>query len=229
VDGKPFCDNTLRPCGDTCIARTACCHGLDASIYQETTPGCRPNETCAVNSSGFGECRCGNFRCDRNQGCCELVGGQPTCNTNLRPCGDICIDKTLCCREGVQGCDDGLTCTAETCQPATGTGQTPPPGICVQTFPNRTCTEACKPDGKGYGNYFPEDQREVRCASAGTVYPSQPCYCWRTTEDQNVCTESVPGGITPPPCRLSSECPAGQVCIRSGLTTGTNTCAPICQ
>jgi hypothetical protein len=194
VDGKPFCDNTLRPCGNTCIARTACCHGLDASIYQETTPGCRRNETCAVNSSGFGECRCGNFRCDRNQGCCELVGGQPTCNPNLRPCGDICIDKTLCCREGVQA-----------------------------------CTGACKPDGEGYGNYFPENQREVRCASAGTVYPSQPCYCWRTTEDQNVCTESVPGGITPPPCRLSSECPAGQVCIRSGLTTGTNTCAPICQ
>lgn len=59
-NGRPFCDNTKRPCGDTCIPKEACCTGADSSSYQSLQPGCLPNETCAVNqSTGFGECRCG--------------------------------------------------------------------------------------------------------------------------------------------------------------------------
>jgi hypothetical protein len=153
-----------------------------------------------------------------------VSNGQTTCNTSLRPCGDICIDKTLCCREGQVGCDDGVSCTSESCQPATGTGQNPPPGICIQTFPNRICTETCDA-GQGYGNATPENQREVICASSGSV-DGLPCYCWRTTEGANTCTEDF---YDAPACRTTADCASGRVCIRSGLTTGSNRCAPICQ
>lgn len=224
-NGRPFCDNTKRPCGNTCIPKEACCTGVDSS-NQQVREGCLPNETCALNqATGFGACRCGTGgQCQRNQGCCTVTAGQTTCDTSLRPCGDICIDKTQCCRDGQVGCDDGVTCTSETCQPATGTGQNPSPGICVQTFPNRICTEACAA-GQGYGNATPENQREVICASSGSV-AGLPCYCWRTTEGDNACTEDF---YDAPMCRTSADCANGRVCIRSGLTTGSNRCAPICQ
>lgn len=230
--GQSYCDMDSRVCGNQCQPKDVCCFGGD-NTYPESKAGCRPNETCVFNAStGYAECRCGTGgRCQRNQGCCTRDGtGNAFCDSSKRGCGADCIDKQLCCHQDQPGCNESITCAPETCEPNTGVGQTPPPGYCKRGTVSGVCSGACAA-GFGYGNYFPEKQREVVCGR-GSVY-GENCQCWRTMdgtpEGANVCAETVPGAIDPPPCRSNSDCGNNEVCIRSGMSGTQHTCAPICQ
>jgi len=172
------------------------CNGIEtcvASVCQPGTPlNCQDVNPCSVDS------------CDPTLGVCRHVALPDGSSCG----GTICTGLAVCmgglCKPGTGlDCNDGIVCTADTCDPVTGCQHTPIPngGACSDGDPCNG-TETCQ---------------------AGVCTPGTPPTC----DDGNACTQDscvTPAGCQHTPVANGIPCSDGNAC------NGAETCqAGVCS
>ena len=188
------CDGTIdeepaasASCANACTQTAACTNGQCV-----TTPvSCDDNQLCTVDS------------CDPVQGCQHIH--QPdglSCSD-----GNVCNGEELCsngiCTTGTPlNCEDGNSCTIDTCDPTNGCSNTPIPACCT--------TDA---DCRDISNCTMNE----RCVGGQCL--SDPVIC----DDSNPCTSdhcdpTVPGGC------VHTDLVNGTICGDANMCHGQETC-----
>ncbi len=206
--------NAACPAGQFCIAGQGCVAGVPCDLDSDCDDGnaCNGDEFCdGVCQSGI------EVTCDDGVACtfdsCVPATGACTFAPNNDECSDgnacngteTCNAQTGCTNPPDVVCDDSKSCTANSCNPATG--------ACVFAPNNAACsdgnvcngTEVCSTNGPG----------ATGCAG-GT-----PLVCPNT--DGIACTvETCEPGVGCVPEPNDSLCPCGQTCSAAG-------CGNFCQ
>ena len=207
VHGGPLNCDDLNPCTkDSCDVAAGCVHAASdgkcddgnactggdhcaGGLCTGATVSCDDNNICTTDS------------CDPEQGCAH-AGADVACSDN-NPCtaNDNCSGGQ-CAPGTAVTCDDGIACTADSCDPALG---------CVHMATAATCTDgnACTTGDACVG---------------GTCQPSGNLAC----NDGNACTNDscafdtgcVYGNADDALCNDGNACTAGDICT-SGECLGT--------
>ncbi len=235
------CDDRLECTSDTCSAAKGCQH--------EVLEG-----WCLVG----GECR-GEGQPDPGNACqvCSHVAGPTvwsaatdgvvcdpsTCTEGVWKQGKTCVSGQCTAGGGMQDCDDGISCTADECEPSVGCMNPVLPGKCLilgvcrsdwNTNPLNAC-EACNPLASDVAWTVLGDG--VRCASGSCVgsWWTQPETCLQGTctgggatqncDDARACT--IDGCNPDGGCSSALQdgyCLIGGVCRYDGQPNPLNAC-----
>jgi hypothetical protein len=140
--------NDGDPCtADTCDLAKGC---INTKLSGPCDDGnaCSVGETCATGFCAGGKAvncddanPCTNDGCDGKTGCTHAANPLPCNDGNLCTVGDVCTGGS-CVPGKAPNCEDGLACTADTCDKATGgCVHTPDPKLCDD---GNVCTlDAC--------------------------------------------------------------------------------------
>lgn len=247
-------------CGPKPCVYDADCVGRCTNLGVCEECGCRYDGTCgALDKPGCceddGDCdtehACnpatnlcyGNWDCSTNADCAGQCGVLANCDTCICGANDECTRTTTvppACCVADSDCDDGLTCTADTCTS----------GACVKTplefgdclFGDECFSgcfdnfDGCPCDGDTYGGCT---SAEMPCEALAAQWDGKYCVhhcggsCCRDTTDcpegaicryllgeyhlgPEVVTEALLGTCvppaTPPDCWLDEDCPDGETC-----------------
>ncbi|MFZ4578456.1 MAG: hypothetical protein ACOYOB_08690 [Myxococcota bacterium] len=196
-DGCKFSNADSQPCNaddNPCTINDVCKEGACA-------PG--PLKACATDDS------CTVGKCAPETGKCSYAyqDGLP-CNDG-NPCTQAETCKDTDCKGTNVTCDDGTSCTADSCDPKTGCVHAPVSGVCDD---KDKCTTG------------------DTCASG--VCKGAPIDVAAKCDDGNDCTKDwcdPPVGctttdLTGPACDDGSPCTAGDACKAGECTSDINTC-----
>ena len=199
-------NNTL-PCtdGNACTLGDTCAGG---SCVGDLVIDCDDGNPCTDDS------------CDPQLGCVNAANTAPCNDNNACTFGDVCAAGF--CQPGIAlNCDDGNTCTTDSCNPATGCANTNNVLPCSDgnaCTGNDTCSAGtCQPGAAincgDDGNVCTTDSCDP---ATGCVYTANTNPC----SDGNLCTENdqCSGGACQPG--------AAKTCDDSNICT-TDTCAPL--
>ncbi len=187
-------------CGDGNPCTDDLCHPLAGCINKANSGACSDDDACTAGDGCFnGYCKAGPaLKCDDFNPCStDVCDAKLGClhKDNLLPCSDgtACSNGDLCklgaCVPGPPlVCDDGSSCTVDSCNPATGCINLPVEGTCTD---GDACTDgdvcfkgACKP---GFAldcddnNPCTKDKCDHKTGCAPVLLQS-PC------DDSNECT-----------------------------------------
>src|SRR5204862_258339 len=123
----------------------------DGSVqFPETCETAGGGTSCSVDGKRFCDARCRSTVCDDGNPClhgtCDAALG---CQHTQEPDGTSCSDATVCngteacvqcqCQHAGIACDDGLACTTDACNPATGACTATPISGCQACADASTC------------------------------------------------------------------------------------------
>ncbi len=171
--GQPkICDDGDACTADSCDPATGvCATAASSGIPCDDGNACTEGDTCL-----FGVCAGKKLDCEDDDPCtadsCDVLTGCAHALTKAAPCDDLdaCTGPDVCADDGSCGgaalaCDDGLPCTVDTCDSASGCVNLPEDAACDDGSP---CTVgACDP-------------------TTGCVQEPTAAAC----DDENPCTES---------------------------------------
>ena len=215
--GTLTCDDA-NPCtADSCDALLGCLHAPGDGECDDGN-SCTTIDACAngfCKGSGLLNCNdndpCTNDWCDPSSGCVNKFNSAPCNDGDLCTTGDTCA-LGECEGTGDLNCEDGNSCTEDSCDPQTGCTHAPGEGACDDQNPctaNDQCVQGiCK--GLGLTNCNDQDIcTDDWCdPSEGCVHqPNQvPC------SDGNICTvgDTCADGLCTPGPALS--CDDSNVC-----------------
>lgn len=198
------CDDKISCTVDSCDATTGTCTHVFSTANPQCTTQCTVDAQCAkyaIDNKLYHNCQLGH--CNVQTGSCEAIDDT---KTNCKKCHLDCKPNSNCdtaecvwvgtkyqCQHSVKSCDDGKSCTVDSCNAKTGQ--------CVNTY-NCTTTQ-CNTD--------------VDCSAWGQANQlSAKCLLPVCNQNQGSC-QSVPdisSGCTRS-CKQSSDCPPtqfGSVC-----------------
>ena len=216
------CDDK-NPCTtDTCEAKKGCVSTPVKSGFCDDGDACTVSDGCASGKCKGGTARvcndanpCTTDSCDPAVGCKVELAKTATCtDDNACTLGDACKDGE--CAAGTQAkvCDDGKSCTADSCDPKSGCVNAAAPfesKLCNDSNPCTTA-EACK---------------------AGVCSGGLPLVC----DDKNACTDDSCDAGTPgqfvgkgcvnkdnaAPCNDGSACTSNDACMGGKCAAGPAT------
>ncbi len=213
ICGAGECTGTVVDCDDGNPCTTDDCDPLSGCIYSMNTSPCDDANPCTIGDhcaggvcvpDGTETCEdanpCTTDYCDPVQGCVHEHNEHPCNDSDVCTIGDIC-DGGDCVGGAPLPCDDGNTCTDDSCNPESG---------CEFTFNSAPCDD---------NNLCTSDDH---CIS-GWCAPGAPLVC----DDGNLCTTDycVPaeGCQTAPNtvlCDDGSLCTSGDVCAAGQCVSG---------
>jgi uncharacterized repeat protein (TIGR01451 family) len=206
-----------NPCtDDTCNTQTGCVHTNDNANSCTDGTACTVNDACVDGVCvGTDRCNDGNpctfdFCANASTGACghtDLSSNTSCDDHDACTTGDHCNGLGLCVGPYPLDCDDGISCTTDSCDPGTGCVNTPNPGGYCNDGDACTSPDYCDTDGI-------------------TCIPGPPTDC----DDGNACTDdscnSQTGCAHAPntstgACNDHSDCTTNDQCDGSGNCVGT--------
>jgi hypothetical protein len=243
--GKPLTCDDANPCtGDLCDAKLGC-------SYPPLAAPCDDGDACTSGDACVGgSCKGKTKVCDDGNTCtvdscapktaCANLPADVTCDDqNACTVGDLCKGGT--CQPGATpNCDDGNTCSLDSCEAGVGCYHLPVQGPCCvgQTSKcddGNPCTnDLCAGSGcKHEPNVAPCDDKNactlIDLCTSGTCQPGAANKC----DDGSPCTLDscdVKAGCTAKPandglaCNDGAECTKNDTC-KSGKCQGIGQCA----
>ena len=154
--GKLGCDDS-NPCtADGCAKLTGCTHAPFVGVCSDGN-ACTTKEVCKAGQCASGPaltCDDGNVcttdSCNTTTGCVVIPVTLPCDDTNPCTVGDACA-KGVCKAGKAKDCDDGVTCTLDSCSASLGCVHTVSKGDCDDGDPctlGSTCVGATCSGGK---------------------------------------------------------------------------------
>jgi hypothetical protein len=152
-------DPEASQCADGNPCTNDLCLGGQGCVYEPNNGQCEDGNPCTQNDiCDGGDCQSGAVKpCESGNVCkvgaCEAATGE--CAYSVLPNGTACEDGDVCtnpdtcsealCASGpVDGCDDGVACTIDACEPGEGCVHTPWAEACDDSNP---CTiDVCDPE-----------------------------------------------------------------------------------
>jgi cysteine-rich repeat protein len=162
------CDDSNLCTDDSCLPASGCQH-LDNTLPCNDADACTLVDGCSKGScvgTGTLSCDDGNVcttdSCDPKLGCTHTPADGPCDDKNACTPTDVCV-AGQCVGQGAVGCSDGVVCTADSCDPATGCKHAPIAPCCSNSVvePPETCDD---------GNVTPGDGCDASCKNE--VYSS---------------------------------------------------------
>jgi hypothetical protein len=209
------CDDKIDCTVDSCVASTGLCSNVFTPSFPKCTAPCNVDAQCA----GYGISNklsenCKIPFCDKTSGSCAA---KDDTKTNCKKCQLDCKPNSNCdsaqcvwvgtsyqCQHTAKNCDDGKTCTTDSCDTATGQ--------CVHTYVN--CST-------------PQCNTDIDCAAWGKAKQlSAKCYKPVCDTPSGSC-QSIPDLQCKHTCNYNSDCLPGQF---GSFCDTTNTCVNnLCQ
>ena len=129
------CDDGLTCTQDTCDLSGGCTH-TDASGPCTDGNACTTGDTCALGLCAGVTVDCDDGNTCTNDACDLAVGCTHTANSASCDDGNACTTTDTCANGGCYGaaplaCSDGLACTQDGCDPASGCTFAPMDGACT--------------------------------------------------------------------------------------------------
>ncbi len=240
-DPKTGCTatNNTAPCDDglLCTKDDACAVGLCAGA----TVVCDDNDPCTDDA------------CDPKAGCVTSFNKAPCTDGNACTKDDVCNGEGLCAGAKVD-CEDGVYCTDNPCDPATGCAL--PINTTKTCDDGDACSEKDQCDGKGKcvgaavncedGNACTDDPCDSKTGCAAKINTTKPCNdgdaCTKDDacdgkgscvsvqldcEDGDQCTDDPCDSKTGCSAKINNTKPCSDLanCKTGGVCDGKGTCA----
>ena len=239
-----FC--RLEVCNDTNVCTTDSCDPRLGCNYVPVTNGtsCSDGRVCnGVESCSQGACIASNVpncadanpctldQCVEPTGCTHPPATGSACtDNNACTVGDVCNASGTCSAGSPRVCNDGLDCTTDTCNTATGCVFTPRTGTCTDdgnpctsdTCSGTTCTHPARANGSSCSDGLfctvgEACQSGVCTGGTANCLDTNPC-----TNDS--CSEATGCSNTPAigaPCNDNNACTVSDTCNASAVCTGS--------
>ncbi|MCB9739075.1 MAG: hypothetical protein H6747_07390 [Deltaproteobacteria bacterium] len=210
-------------CNHACAAAGDCCGGQGAYLAAcacNVDGDCDDANPCTLDTcqDKGGSKLCMNLPFE---GCCstdaQCSGGDGVCNLAA------CVDGS--CTLLPKGCDDGVDCTVDTCDPANG--------ACQHTLPKTSCVidGACwkagdaKPGSGGCQRCEPAVDPKVWTAKPGTCLIDGSCVDSGASESGNLCHVCVPDKAKDAWSVATGQCFIDGACYPDGASKLGSSCA----
>jgi hypothetical protein len=234
-----------NPCtSDACDVKKGCTYPPISAVACSDGSACTSGDTCVV-----GLCQGATVSCDDANPCtddsCELATGC-THTDNSAACsdGDACTDGDTCAggvcgKGGAANCDDGNTCTLDTCDTFAGCYHLPTKSPCCQGVTS-ICDDGnpCTSDDCGQGGACSHVANSAVCDDGNACTSADVCGTSgckgspKVCDDKNPCTSDscssqkgcVFTALASGSCDDGDPCTQGDVC-GGGVCKGSGQCA----
>jgi hypothetical protein len=130
------CNDGNSCTADTCAPATGCANAADPTATCSDDDACTVNDVCTDKTCVSGPsavCNdanvCTTDSCDSSSGCKYLANSELCTDDNDCTLDDACADGQ-CVPGTLKDCDDGIGCTADSCQPGGTCTSTPSAALC---------------------------------------------------------------------------------------------------
>ena len=214
----------VLPCDDANPCTADSCEALQGCLHAPLEEACDDGNSCTTidacvngfcKGSGLLDCNdndpCTNDWCDPDSGCVNKFNSAPCNDGDLCTTGDICA-LGECEGTGNLNCDDGNSCTEDSCDPQTGCAHSPGAGECDDQNPCTANDQCVQGLCKGLGL---TDCNDLDICTDDWCDPANGCqhdHNQAPCSDGSICTvgDQCSGGLCAPgpalDCDDSNDC-----------------------
>lgn len=217
-DGAGTCNGTALVCDDSnpctqdaCDDSQGCVHTATPGVLCDDGSACTENEVCSsaatclgVPKTCSGGTGCMTGACNDATGDCDVV---PNMGANCDD-GDVCTVQDVCDDQGDCGgselpCDDGVDCTTDACDPASGT--------CVSAVDEVLCDDgdACTTPTCDTVQGCVQVPDPTCCSADANCYDGDSCTADTCDLATNICVFTDSGTC----CSTAADCGLNEVCV----------------